>query len=73
MAQSILKDEKRVLPCAAYLEGEFGISGVFLGVPVVLGRNGVERILEFPLTPDEQEALQKSVEAVKKQVAATGL
>jgi len=73
MAQSILKDEKRVVPCAAYLEGEFGISGVFLGVPVVLGKNGVERILEFPLAPDEQEALQKSVEAVKKQVAATGL
>jgi len=62
-----------VLPCAAYLEGEFGVSGVFLGVPVVLGRNGVERIMEFPLAPDEQEALQKSVEAVKKQVAATGL
>ena len=73
MAQSILKDEKRVVPCAAYLEGEFGISGVFLGIPVVLGRNGVERILEFALTPDEQAALQKSVEAVKKQVAATGL
>jgi malate dehydrogenase len=73
MAQSILKDEKRVVPCAAYLEGEFGISGVFMGIPVVLGRNGVERILEFSLAPDEQEALQKSVEAVKKQVAATGL
>ena len=73
MAQSILKDEKRVVPCAAYLEGEFGISGVFLGVPVVLGENGVERILEFPLARDEREALQKSVEAVKRQVAATGL
>jgi malate dehydrogenase len=73
MAQSILKDEKRVVPCAAYLEGEFGVSGVFLGVPVVLGENGVERILEFPLAGDEQEALQKSIEAVKRQVAATGL
>ncbi len=73
MAQSILLDEKRVLPCAAYLEGEFGISGVFLGVPVILGKNGVERIVEFPLTEDEKRALSKSVEAVKKQVAATGL
>ncbi len=73
MAQSILLDEKRVLPCAAYLEGEFGISGVFLGVPVVLGRKGVERIVEFPLTQEEKDALSKSVEAVKKQVEATGL
>jgi malate dehydrogenase len=73
MAQSILKDEKRVVPCAAYLEGEFGISGVFLGVPVVLGGKGVERILEFPLVGKEQKALQKSVEAVKRQIAATGL
>jgi malate dehydrogenase len=73
MAQSILKDEKRVVPCAAYLEGEFGISGLFMGVPVVLGEGGVERILEFPLTRDEQEELQKSVEAVKRQVEATGL
>jgi malate dehydrogenase len=73
MAQSILKDEKRVVPCAAYLEGEFGISGVFLGVPVVLGANGVERILEFSLTQDERKALEKSVKEVEKQVAATGL
>lgn len=68
MAEAILKDQKRVLPCAAYLEGEFGINGVFLGVPVVLGRNGVERILEFPLTPEEKDALNLSVEAVKRQV-----
>ena len=73
MAESILQDQKRVIPCATYLEGEFGISGVFLGVPVVLGKNGVERILEFPLTEDEQEALNKSVEAVKGQVSSTGL
>ncbi len=73
MAQSILRDEKRVLPCAVYLEGEFGISGIFLGVPVVLGRDGVERILEFPLSQEEQEALGRSVEAVKRQIAATGL
>jgi malate dehydrogenase len=73
MAESILKDEKRVLPCAAYLEGEFGIRGVFLGVPLVLGRSGIERILEFPLSQGEQEALGRSVEAVKRQIAATGL
>jgi malate dehydrogenase len=73
MAQSILQDQKRVMPCAAYLEGEFGISGVFLGVPVVLGAGGVERILEFPLTLEERDALDRSVEAVRKQVAATGV
>ncbi len=73
MAQSILEDKKRVLPCAAYLEGEFGIDGVFLGVPVILGKNGVEKILEFPLTEQEQDALRLSVEAVNRQVAATGL
>ncbi len=73
MAQSILEDQKRILPCAAYLEGEFGISGVFLGVPVILGRRGVEKVLEFPLTDDEKKAIALSVEAVKKQVAATGL
>ncbi len=73
MAQAVLWDEKRVLPCAAYLEGEFGISGVFLGVPVVLGRSGVERIVEFALMDEERAALEKSVEAVKRQVAATGL
>jgi len=73
MARAILKDQKRVLPCAAYLEGEFGIHGVFLGVPVILGAGGIERIVEFPLTSQEQEALRKSVEAVRNQVAATGL
>ncbi len=73
MAEAIIKDQKRVLPCAAYLEGEFGIEGVFLGVPCVLGRGGVERILEFPLTDEEKEALKLSEEAVRRQVAQTGL
>jgi len=73
MAQSILDDQKRLLPCAAYLEGEFGVNGVFLGVPVILGRNGVEKIMEFPLTSEEKDALLLSVEAVRKQVEATGL
>ncbi len=73
MAEAILKNSKRVMPCAAYLEGEFGISGLFMGVPIVLGSAGVERILEFPLTEDEKAALQLSVEAVKRQMEATGL
>jgi len=70
MAKSILMDEKRVLPCAAYLEGEFGISGYFLGVPVVLGSNGIEKIIQFPLTGEETELLRKSVEKVTEQVDA---
>lgn len=73
MAEAILTDSKRVLPCAVYLEGEFGVRGCFLGVPAVLGRNGVERILEFSLTEEEKKALAASVEHVKKQVEATGL
>ena len=73
MAEAVLTDSRRVLPCAAYLEGEFGISGYFLGVPVVVGENGVEEILEFALTEEEKTALALSVDAVKKQMAATGL
>jgi malate dehydrogenase len=65
MTESILLDRKKVLPCAAYLEGEYGITGLFVGVPVVLGRNGIEKVLEIPLTPDEKEALQKSAASVK--------
>lgn len=73
MAEAILKDSKRVLPCAAYLEGEFGISGCFLGVPVLLGEKGVERIIEFELTAEEKKSLSQSVAAVQNQMAATGL
>jgi malate dehydrogenase len=73
MAEAIVKDSKRVLPCAAYLDGEFGISGCFLGVPVLLGSKGVERIVEFELTDDEKAALNESVAAVRQQMAATGL
>lgn len=73
MAEAIIRDSKRVLPCAAYLDGEFGISGCFLGVPVVLGTGGVERIVEFALTDEEKEALQESVAAVQNQMTATGL
>ncbi|WP_417910462.1 malate dehydrogenase [Candidatus Electronema sp. PJ] len=73
MAEAVLCDSRRVMPCAAYLDGEFGIAGCFLGVPVVLGEKGVERILEFELTEDEQQALQESVVAVRQQMAETGL
>jgi malate dehydrogenase len=73
MAEAVLTDSKRVLPCAAYVEGEFGFSGCFLGVPVVLGEGGVERIIEFKLTDDEQAAMAVSEAAVRKQMAETGL
>jgi len=73
MAAAILTDSKRVMPCAVYLEGEFGISGCFLGVPVILGENGVERILDFKLTAEEKKSLDESVAAVRKQMQATGL
>jgi malate dehydrogenase len=73
MAEAVLTDSQRVLPCAAYLEGEFGISGYFLGVPVVIGAKGVERILEFKLTSEEKAAMALSVTAVQKQMEATGI
>jgi len=73
MAEAVLNDTKRVMPCATWMEGEFGISGYFLGVPVVLGDKGVEQILEFKLLEDEASALAGSVEAVSKQMEATGL
>jgi len=73
MAEAVLTDSRRVMACAAYLEGEYGISGYFLGVPVVLGKNGVEKVLQFELTEEEKSALQNSVDAVSKQMAATGL
>ncbi len=73
MAEAVLMDSQRVLPCAAYLEGEFGINGYFLGVPVVIGAKGVERILEFELTSEEKAAMALSVAAVQKQMEATGI
>lgn len=71
MVDSILLDKKRVLPCAAYLEGEFGISGIFMGVLCVLGSRGVERVLEIDLNPEERAALLQSAEAVRELWAAT--
>ena len=70
MAEAILKDKKKILPCAAYLEGEYGISDLFMGVPVKLGRHGIEEIIQVELTEEERTALQKSAEAVRELVEA---
>ncbi len=71
MAEAYLKDQRRVLPCAAYLRGEYGVRNVYVGVPVVLGAGGVERIVEISLNAGEKTAFNKSVAAVKELVAAT--
>ena len=68
MVESILRDRRRVLPCAAYLDGEYGVNGLFCGVPVVLGNGGIERVIEIGLTPDEKAAFDKSAEAVRELV-----
>jgi malate dehydrogenase len=68
MAESILKDKKKVLPCAAYLEGEYGIHGLFVGVPVKLGAGGIEQIYQIKLTAEEQAMLRKSADAVQELV-----
>jgi len=73
MAESYLRDKKRVIPCASLCEGEFGINGYFIGVPSVIGAGGVERILEFELQEKEKTALNDTLEAVKKTVAETKL
>src|SRR5881409_2611884 len=73
MVEAILKDKKKILPCAAYLEGEYGIRGLFVGVPVKLGAKGIEQIIEIKLTPEEKEALEKSVAAVKELVGVIGV
>jgi malate dehydrogenase len=66
MVESVLKDEKKVLPCAVYLQGEYGMSDVYLGVPVKLGKNGIEQIVEIELTAEEKTALGRSAEAVRE-------
>ena len=68
MVDSILLDRKRILPCAVLLEGEYGIKGIFVGVPVKLGAKGLEEIVQVKLTADEQAALNKSAAAVKELV-----
>ena len=69
MAESYLKDKRRVLPCAAYLTGQYGVKDLYVGVPCVIGANGVEKIVEIDLSPEEKAAFDKSVDAVKKLVA----
>ena len=73
MAESFLRDKKRVIPCASLCEGEFGIHGYFIGVPTVIGSRGVEKILEFSLTSEEKNELAQTLLAVKNTVAETGL
>jgi malate dehydrogenase len=68
MAEAILKDKKKILPCVTYLQGEYGIQNLFIGVPVKLGSAGVEEIIEITLTPEEREALHKSAQAVQELV-----
>ena len=70
MAEAIVNDQKRILPCAAWLQGEYGMKDLFLGVPVKLGRNGMEKIIEVELTKDERAALEKSAEAVREPMRA---
>ncbi|OZA12396.1 MAG: malate dehydrogenase [Rhodobacterales bacterium 17-64-5] len=70
MAEAYLKDQKRLLPCAAYVDGAFGLAGMYVGVPVILGAGGVERLVEIQMTAEENAMFLKSVEAVKGLVAA---
>ena len=73
MVEAILKDKKKILPCAAYLEGEYGINGLYVGVPVKLGANGIEEIIQINLTTEERAALQKSAGAVQELVNVLGV
>ena len=73
MVEAILKDKKKILPCAAYLEGEYGINGLYVGVPVKLGATGIEEIIQINLTTDERAALQKSAGAVQELIGVLGL
>ena len=73
MVEAILKDKKKILPCAVYLQGEYGIEGYFIGVPCKLGAAGLERIVEIKLTAEEDAALKKSAEAVKELCAVIGV
>jgi malate dehydrogenase len=70
MVEAILKDRKRVLPCAAYLQGEYGVDGLFVGVPVVLGSKGMERVIQIKLSTEEQAAFDHSADAVRELVTA---
>jgi len=65
LVEAIIHDEKKVIPCSIYLEGEYGQSDICLGVPVVIGKNGVEQILDYPLNSEEKELFKKSAESVR--------
>ena len=73
MVEAILKDKKKIVPCAVYLQGEYGIEGYYIGVPCKLGAAGLEQIIEIKLTPEEDAALKKSAEAVKELCAVIGV
>jgi len=73
MVEAIFYDRKKILPCAAYLEGEYGINGLYVGVPVKLGKNGIEEIIQIKLSAEEQAALQKSADSVKELVEVIGV
>jgi malate dehydrogenase len=73
MVEAILKDKKKILPCAAFLQGEYGIKGLYVGVPVKLGAKGIEQIIQIKLTAEEQAALNKSADAVKELVGVIGV
>ncbi|MGB6821480.1 MAG: malate dehydrogenase, partial [Candidatus Acidiferrales bacterium] len=73
MCEAILMDKKKIMPCAAYLEGEYGIKGLFVGVPCKLGARGIEQIIEIKLLPEERAALEKSAASVRELVNILGL
>jgi malate dehydrogenase len=73
MVEAILKDKKKIVPCAIYLQGEYGIDGLYVGVPAKLGAAGLEQIIEIKLTAEEDAALKKSAEAVKELCAVIGV
>jgi len=70
MAESFLKDQKRVLPCAAWVDGAYGLDGIYVGVPTVIGKDGIEKVIAIDLDRDEQAMLDKSIDAVKGLIAA---